>query len=144
MGDFNRETVFGWLFGYADKLTRLPAFAESPVQVGGDECDKGIHRGLGESRFASAGFAEDVKMPCAVAREAPLIEQAKIDLEANPLEQGFVFGHIRGKSAGNQENSPQLFHHGGTEGTEKNSPQTHTDSHRQHRICPLSKWLWGP
>ena len=90
------------------------------------------------------GSAEDVKMPRAAAREASLIEQAKLDLEANPVDQGFVFGHSKEKSAGNQENSPQLFHHGGAEGTEKNSPQTHTDSHRQHRRGLLSKCLWGP
>jgi hypothetical protein len=41
-------------------------------------------------------------------------EIVKIDLEANPVDQGSVSGHIKGKSAGNQENSPQLFHHGGT------------------------------
>ena len=161
MGDFNRETVFGWLFGYADKLTRLPAFAKRPVQMGGDECEKHIHRSLmtaiasaaavSEGRSASAGSAEDVKMPRAAAREASLIEQEKLGLEANPNRQGFIIWHIKGKSAGNQENSPQVFHRGGTEDTEKNSPQTHqtdggqahTDSHRQHRIGPLSKWLWG-
>jgi hypothetical protein len=51
----------------------LPAFAESPVRKGGDECEKGIHRSLltaiasaaavGEGGSASAGSAEDVKMP---------------------------------------------------------------------------------
>jgi hypothetical protein len=51
----------------------LPAFAESPVRKGGDECEKGIHRslstaiasaaGVGEGGSASAGSAEDVKMP---------------------------------------------------------------------------------
>jgi hypothetical protein len=40
----------------------LPAFAESPVRKGGDECEKGIHRSLGEGGSASAGSAEDVKM----------------------------------------------------------------------------------
>ncbi len=41
----------------------LPAFAESPVRKGGDECEKGIHRSLGEGGSASAGSAEEVKMP---------------------------------------------------------------------------------
>jgi len=60
----------------------LPAFAESPVRKGGDECEKGIHRslltaiasaaGVGEGGSASAGSAEDVKMPCAAARGASL------------------------------------------------------------------------
>jgi hypothetical protein len=45
----------------------LPAFAESPVWKGGDECEKGIHRSLGEGGSAWAGFAEDVKMPRAAA-----------------------------------------------------------------------------
>jgi len=59
---------------------RLPAFAESPVRKGGDECEKGIHRSLltaiasaaavGEGGSASAGSAEDVKMPRAAARGA--------------------------------------------------------------------------
>ena len=58
-----------------------------------------------------------------------LIEQKNLELGTSLVENGFVFGHIRGKSAGNQENSPQLFHHGGTEATEKISPQTRqTDS----------------
>jgi len=35
----------------------LPAFAESPVRKGGDECEKGIHRSLGEGGSASAGSA---------------------------------------------------------------------------------------
>jgi hypothetical protein len=48
-------------------------------------------------------------MPRAAAREASLIEQKKFGSEANPVDQGFVFGHIRGKSAGNQENSPQFL-----------------------------------
>jgi hypothetical protein len=48
----------------------LPAFAESPVRKGGDECEKGIHRSLGEGGSASAGSAEDVKMPRAAARGA--------------------------------------------------------------------------
>ena len=50
----------------------LPAFAESPVRKGGDECEKGIHRSLGEGGSASAGSAEDVKMPRAAARGASL------------------------------------------------------------------------
>jgi len=41
----------------------LPAFAESPVRKGGDECEKGIHRSLGKGGSASADSAEDVKMP---------------------------------------------------------------------------------
>ena len=54
----------------------LPAFAESPVRKGGDECEKGIHRSLGEGGSASAGSAEDVKMPRAAARGASLTEAA--------------------------------------------------------------------
>ena len=60
----------------------LPAFAESPVRNGGYECEKGIHRslltaiasaaGVGEGGAASAGSAEDVKMPRAAARGASL------------------------------------------------------------------------
>jgi len=60
----------------------LPAFAESPVRKGGDECEKGIHRSLltaiasaaavGEGGSASAGSAEDVKMARAAARGASL------------------------------------------------------------------------
>jgi len=41
----------------------LPVFAESPVLKGGDECEKGIRRNLGEGGSASAGSAEDVKIP---------------------------------------------------------------------------------
>jgi len=58
----------------------LPAFAESPVRKGGDECAKGIRRslltaiasaaGVGEGGSASAGSAEDVKIPRAAARGA--------------------------------------------------------------------------
>jgi alpha-amylase/alpha-mannosidase (GH57 family) len=70
----------------------LPAFAESPVREGGDECGKGIRRSsrlsknlpegtkyfdegrfgeqVSEGGYASAGFAEAVKMPRAEAREA--------------------------------------------------------------------------
>jgi hypothetical protein len=48
----------------------LPAFAESPVRKGGDECEKGIHHSLGEGGSASAGSAEDVKMPRVEARGA--------------------------------------------------------------------------
>jgi hypothetical protein len=51
-------------------ISGLPAFAESPVRKGGDECEKGIHRSLGEGGSASAGSAEDVKMPRAAARGA--------------------------------------------------------------------------
>jgi len=40
----------------------LPAFAEGPVRKGGDECEKGVHRSLGDGGSASAGSAEDVKM----------------------------------------------------------------------------------
>ena len=50
----------------------LPAFVESPVRNGGDECEKGIHRSLGEGGSASAGSAEDVKIPRAAARGASL------------------------------------------------------------------------
>ena len=55
----------------------LPAYAESPVRKGGDECEKGIHRSLGEGGSASAGFAEDVKMPRAAARGASLFDLAQ-------------------------------------------------------------------
>jgi len=114
--------------------------------MGGDKCNEGISHCIGEGRSASAGSAASLVTRAAV-RGVPPIEQIRLRLEANPGNRGFVFGHIRGKSAGNQENSPQLFHHGGAEGIEKNSPQTrqtdggqaHTDSHRQARIGPLSK-----
>ena len=46
----------------------LPAFAESPARNGGDECEKVIHRSLGGGGSASAGFAENVKMPREGAR----------------------------------------------------------------------------
>jgi hypothetical protein len=76
----------------------LPAFAECPVLKDGDECEKGIRRSsrlpknsptctkhFGEGRFddqiseggyASAGFAEAVKMPRAEARGASLFSQS--------------------------------------------------------------------
>jgi len=63
---------------WQSRLGRLPAFAESPVRKGGGECEKGIHRslltaiasaaGVGEGGSASAGSAEDVKMPPVAAR----------------------------------------------------------------------------
>jgi hypothetical protein len=69
----------------------LPAFAESPVRKGGDECEKGIHRSLltaiasaaavGEGGSASAGSAEDVKMPRAAARGASLFLMAILRLD---------------------------------------------------------------
>jgi hypothetical protein len=77
-----------------DNYFPLPAFAECPVRVDGDECEKGIRRSsrlsknlpactkyFYEGRFgeqvseggcASAGFAEAVKMPRAEARGASL------------------------------------------------------------------------
>jgi len=55
------------------QLGSLPAFAESPVRKGGDECEKGIRHSLGEGGSASAGSAEDVKMPRAEARGASLL-----------------------------------------------------------------------
>jgi len=55
----------------------LPAFAESPLRKGKDECEKGIHRSLGKGGSASAGSAEDVKMPRAAARGAsPMLRSA--------------------------------------------------------------------
>jgi len=64
----------GWKWGmFGNKrlyLSSLPAFAESPVRKGGDECEKGIRHSLGEGGSASAGSAEDVKMPRAEARGA--------------------------------------------------------------------------
>ncbi len=73
----------------------LPAFAESPVRKDGDECEKGIRRSsrmpknlpactkrfskrrfreqVSEGGYASAGFAEAVKMPRAEARRASLL-----------------------------------------------------------------------
>ena len=38
-----------------------------------------------------------------------LIEQAELVLETSPVDRGSVVGHIREKSAGNQENSPQFL-----------------------------------
>ena len=56
--------------------------------MSGDACDKDIHHSLltaiasaaavSEGRSASAGSAEDVKMPWAVAQEASLIEQKNL------------------------------------------------------------------
>ena len=67
---------------------QLPAFAESPVRKGGDECEKGIHRSLltaiasaaavGEGGSASAGSVEDVKIPRAAARGALLVPDDSI------------------------------------------------------------------
>jgi hypothetical protein len=59
-------------------IYRLPAFAESPVRKGGDECEKGIRHSPERSRrgkggFASAGSAEDVKMPHGLPRGASLL-----------------------------------------------------------------------
>ena len=75
-------------------LYPLPAFAECPVRKDGDECEKGIRRSsrmpkdlpactkrfskgrfgeqVSEGGYASAGFAEAVKMPRAEARGASL------------------------------------------------------------------------
>ncbi len=66
---------------YVDLRTAcaLPAFAESPVRKVGDECEKGIHRSLGEGGSASAGYAEEVKMPGAAARGASLAK-VRMDL----------------------------------------------------------------
>jgi hypothetical protein len=50
----------------------LPAFAESPARKGGDECEKGIRHSFGEGGSASAGSAEDVKMPRGLPRGASL------------------------------------------------------------------------
>jgi hypothetical protein len=72
----------------------LPAFAECPIREDGDECEKGIRRSsrlsknlpgctehfdegkfgeqVSEGGYASAGFAEAVKMPRAEARGASL------------------------------------------------------------------------
>ena len=77
-------------------ISPLPAFAECPVRKDGDECEKGIRRSsrlpevlpaypkrFDEGKFgeyvsvggyASAGFAEDVKMLRASARGASLIQ----------------------------------------------------------------------
>ena len=54
------------------KRYNLPAFAESPVRKGGDECEKGILRSYGEGGSASANSAEDVKGLCEETREASL------------------------------------------------------------------------
>ena len=70
------------LFERPEPASRLlPAFAESPVRKGGDECEKGIHRslltaiasaaGVGETGSASAGSAEDVEMPRAPVLRSP-------------------------------------------------------------------------
>jgi hypothetical protein len=45
----------------------------------------------------------------AAALAASLIEQVELVLEASPVDRVFIFGHIREKSAGNQENSPQFL-----------------------------------
>jgi hypothetical protein len=50
----------------------LPAFAESPARKGDDECEKGIRHSFGEGGSASAGSAEDVKMPRGLPRGASL------------------------------------------------------------------------
>jgi hypothetical protein len=52
--------------------TVLPAFAEYPLRKDGDECEKGIRRSFSVGGYASQGFAEVVKMPCAEARIASL------------------------------------------------------------------------
>ena len=77
---FPNTPIFFLNKSISDEL--LPAFAESPVRKGGDECEKGIHRslltaiasaaGVGEGGYASAGSTEDVKMPRAAARGASL------------------------------------------------------------------------
>jgi hypothetical protein len=41
----------------------LPAFAECPVRKYGDECEKSLRLRLGADGYASAGFAEAVKIP---------------------------------------------------------------------------------
>jgi hypothetical protein len=44
------------------------------MEKGADQCEKAIHRSLGEGASASAGSAEDVKMPGPEARGAsPLV-----------------------------------------------------------------------
>ena len=53
-------------------LPDLPAFAESPVQKDGDECEKSIRLRFSADGYASAGFAEAVKMPRGEARGASL------------------------------------------------------------------------
>jgi hypothetical protein len=75
----------------------LPAFAECPVRKDGDECEKGIRRSsrmpkilpactkrfsegrlgeqVSEGGYASAGFAEAVKMLRAEARGASLYQK---------------------------------------------------------------------
>jgi len=56
-----------------NKIYFLPAFAESPVRKGGDECEKGIRSNLGEGGSASTGSSEDVKMPRVETRGASLV-----------------------------------------------------------------------
>jgi len=52
----------------------LPAFAECPVWKDEDECEKSIRLRFSTGGYASAGFAEAVKMPRAEAWGASLLE----------------------------------------------------------------------
>ena len=73
-----------------------------------------------------------------------LIEQKNLELGTSLVENGFVFGHIRGKSAGNQAFSPRRHGVHGEEFATDPPGRRWASSHRQKRTCPLSKSLWGP
>ena len=85
------------LFENPEPASRLlPAFAESPVRKGEDECEKDIHRslltaiasaaGVGEGGSASAGSAEDVKMPRAPVLRSSATAEGGAARGASPVE----------------------------------------------------------
>ncbi len=71
-------------FGFTALDQGLPAFAESPIRKSGDECEKGIRR-VGGGGSASAGSAEGVKMPGAVAKAASLLFRCSFFLSGRPV-----------------------------------------------------------
>jgi peroxiredoxin len=62
----NKKLMIGVTFLF----TLLPAFAECPVRKDGDECEKSIRVRFSADGYASAGFAEAVKMLRTQARGA--------------------------------------------------------------------------
>ena len=71
-------------FGFTALDLGLPSFAESPIHKSGDECEKGIRR-VGGGESASAGSAEGVKMPGAVAKTASLLFRCSFSLRGCPV-----------------------------------------------------------